>query len=98
MIDPKKVDVNQILNEAPKKFCDGAIGASGKDLFYFGLTSGNNIDPYMTTPRIMKDISIFMNNQIQNYEKRFGEIDMKIPEIISPIQQSDLKNPGGDKK
>jgi len=87
MIDPTKVDLNQL----PKKFCDGAIGAYGKDLFSFVLTSGNNLDSFATTPQVMKSISVWMNGQIQNYEKQFGPIDMTPPPIQSPIQKADLK-------
>ena len=86
MIDPKKVDINQL----PKKFCDGAIGAYGKELFSFAITSGNNLDSFATTPQIMKSIAIWMNKQIQNYEKQFGVIDMTPPPIQSHIQRADL--------
>ncbi|MBU0999385.1 DUF3467 domain-containing protein [Patescibacteria group bacterium] len=86
MIDPKKVDLNQI----PKKFCDGAIGAYGKEIFSFALTSGNNLDSFATTPQVMKSISIWMNKQVENYEKQFGEINMTPPQIQSPIQMADL--------
>jgi hypothetical protein len=92
MIDPQKVDFNQL----PKKFCDGAVGAFKKDLFFFAMTSGNNVDVFATTPRIMKDIAIFLNKHIENYEKQFGTIDMSIPDIPSPIQVSDLGS--SDKK
>jgi len=94
MIDPKKVDLNQL----PKKLCDGAIGAHGKEFFSFVLTSGNNLDSFAATPQIMKSISIWMNGQIQNYEKTFGEIDMTPPNITSPIQMADLKKPGDEDK
>ncbi|MFZ2048768.1 MAG: hypothetical protein WAV25_00475 [Minisyncoccia bacterium] len=87
MIDPTKLDLNQL----PKKFCDGAIGAYGKDLFTFVLTSGNNLDSFATTPQVMKSISIWMNGQIEDYEKKFGVIDMTPPSIQSPIQIADLK-------
>ncbi|MDO8572451.1 MAG: hypothetical protein Q7S11_01615 [bacterium] len=87
MIDPKKIDFNQL----PKKFCDGAIGAYGKEIFSFALTSGNNIDSFATTPQVMKSIAIWMNEQIKNYEKQFGVIDMTEPQIQSPIQMADLK-------
>ena len=90
MIDPKKVDLSQL----PKKLCDGAIGAYGKEFFSFVLTSGNNLDSFASTPQIMKSISIWMNAQIENYEKQFGEIDMTPPKIQSPIQIADLKKPG----
>jgi len=89
MIDPKKIN----FNELPKKFCDGAIGAYGKEIFSFALTSGNTIDSFATTPQIMKSIAMWANQQIQNYEKQFGEIDMTPPQIQSPIQIADLKKP-----
>ena len=93
MIDPKKVDLNQL----PKKFCDGAIGAHGKDVFSFALTSGNNLDTFATTPQIMKSIALWINGQVENYEKTFGVIDMTPPQITSPLQMADLKKPGEDK-
>ena len=93
MIDPKKIDINQL----PKKFCDGAIGAYGKELFSFALTSGNNLDSFATTPQIMKSIAIWVNEQVDGYEKQFGVIDMAPPPIQSPIQMADLKNPNDNK-
>ena len=70
MIDPKKVN----MNELPKKFVDGAIGAYGKEIFSFALTSGNNLDSFATTPQVMKSIAVWINGQVQNYENQFGEI------------------------
>ena len=87
MIDPTKIN----LNELPKKFCDGAIGGYAKDLFSFAITSGNNLDSFATTPQIMKSIAIWINKQVAEYEKQFGEIDMIPPLIQSPIQAADLK-------
>ena len=89
MIDPTKIDMNQL----PKKFIDGAIGAYAKEAFSFALTSGNNLDPYATTPQVMKSIASWMNTQVVSYEKQFGVIDMTPPQIMSPIQISDLKPP-----
>ena len=94
MIDPTKVDMNQL----PKKFIDGAIGAHGKEFFSFALTSGNNLDSFATTPQVMKSISIWVNEQIKNYEKQFGVIDMTPPKVVSPLQISDLRKPGDDNK
>ncbi len=91
MVDPQKVDFNQM----PKKFCDGAIGAFNKDTFFLALTSGNNLDAFATTPKLLKDISIFLNKNVENYEKQFGVIDMSPPQIVSPFQTSNLD---GDKK
>jgi hypothetical protein len=86
MIDPKKVDFNQL----PKKFCDGALGAFGKDVIMFAITSGNNLDPFATTPQVAKSIARFFSEQVSKYEKQFGEIDMTPSSIPSPIQASDL--------
>lgn len=94
MIDPTKVN----MNELPKKFIDGAIGAFGKEIFSFALTSGNNLDSFATSPQVMKNISIWMGKQIENYEKQFGVIDMTPPSVVSPLQVSDLKKPGDSNK
>jgi hypothetical protein len=87
MIDPTKIDMNQL----PKKFCDGAIGTHSKEFFSFALTSGNNLDSFATTPQIMKSIAMWVSEEIKNYEKKYGEIDMTPPQIQSPIQMVDLK-------
>ena len=87
MIDPTKIDLNQL----PKKLCDGAIGGYNKEIFSFALTSGNGIDSFASTPQIMKSIALWMNGQIQSYEKQFGPINMTPPDIQSPIQVADLK-------
>ncbi|OGI64111.1 hypothetical protein A2914_00175 [Candidatus Nomurabacteria bacterium RIFCSPLOWO2_01_FULL_41_21] len=92
MVDPTKVNMNQL----PKKFVDGAIGAHGKDIFSFALTSGNNLDSFATTPQVMKSISIWIGKQVENYEKQFGVIDMTPPSVVSPLQVSDLDK-GGEK-
>ncbi len=92
MIDPKQIDFNQL----PKKFCDGALGAFNKELFSFALTSGNSLDSFATTPQMMKSIAIWVGDQIKNYEKQFGEINMVTPQIQSPIQMADLKKPDND--
>lgn len=86
MIDPTKIDINQL----PKKLCDGAIGNFNQSLFFFVMTSGNNLDSYATSPQMMKSIASWMNGQIKSYEDKFGVIDMTPPQIISPLQISDL--------
>ena len=87
MIDPQKVDISQL----PKKLCDGAMGAFGKEYFAFVLTSGNSLDSFAATPQIMKSVSQWMSAQVENYEKQYGVIDMTPPKIQSPIQMTDLK-------
>ena len=88
MLDPKKINFNQL----PKKFCDGMIGSFGKEIFFFGFTSGNTVDGFAATPRTMKTIMHKMQQQIQKYEKQFGVIDLTPSPIQSPLQAEDLKN------
>jgi len=89
MIDPTKIDINQL----PKKLCDGAIGGYNKEIFSFVLTSGNSVDSFASTPHVMKSISLWIDEQIQKYEKQFGVIDMAPTQIQSPIQAADLDRP-----
>lgn len=91
MIDPTKVN----LNTLPKKYIDGALGTYGKGIFYFALTSGNNLDSFASTPQVTKSIATWMAKQVENYEKQFGTIDMTPPATVSPLQISDL-NRGED--
>ncbi len=81
------------MNQLPKKLCDGALGAYGKEAFSFALTSGNSLDSYAATPQVMKSIAEWMGRQVANYEKQFGAIDMTPPSVVSPIQASDLDSP-----
>ncbi len=87
MIDPTKIDMNQL----PKKFIDGAVGGYGKEIFSFALASGNSLDSFATTPQVMKSIAMWIGAQVENYEKQFGVIDMAPPSVQSPLQMSDLK-------
>lgn len=91
MVDPKKVNLNQV----PKKFADGALGGFNKDTFIMALTSGNELSPFATTPRVMKSVARWLNRQVLDYEKKYGEIDMSAPKIISPIDISELGKDDG---
>jgi hypothetical protein len=62
MIDPTKIDINQL----PKKLCDGAIGAYGKEIFSFAMTSGNSLDSFAATPQMMKSIAQWMTSQVMS--------------------------------
>lgn len=90
MIDPTKINMNQL----PKKFIDGAIGSYGNGIFYFSLTSGNSLDSFASTPQVTKSIAVWMNKQVEEYEKQFGNIDMTPSAVVSPLQASDLDSPG----
>lgn len=95
MIDVQNVN----LNNVPKKFLDGAIGAYGKNIFMVSFTLGNMADSYATIPPVMKDVARFLSKLVEEYEKAYGPIDMAIPEVISPFKFDDFKKPPeGDNK
>ncbi len=87
MIDVTKLDFNQL----PKRYADGAVGSYGKDVLFFGITSGNSFETYATSPKVAKEIANFFQRNVENYEKQFGAIDMTAPSVVSPIQAGDIK-------
>ncbi|HWC57860.1 MAG TPA: DUF3467 domain-containing protein [Candidatus Paceibacterota bacterium] len=91
MIDPKKIDLNQL----PKRFCDGAVGGFNKEIFLIVLTSGTELTPFATSPQVAKSIALWLSKNVQDYESRFGEINMNAHLIQSPFQPDTLS--GSDK-
>lgn len=85
MIDPNLLNINKV----PKQFCDGAFCGLTKEAFMFVLTSGEKITGFATTPTQMKQISKMFNTQIQEYEKKYGliEVQENVNLIPSPFQK-----------
>jgi len=85
--------VNQ-LTAAPKQFCDNATGAHSEEVFLIAMFSGQTATVFTLTPAHMKKFSQWAKHQVEDYEKQYGEIKAEWnPNIPSPIQASDLKNP-----
>lgn len=88
-----EVDITKFI----KKFCENIVGAFNKEYFILGIFSGGNPEVYTLTPAHMKRLQIWINRQITDYEKQFGEIDPGLPSPIqSPIQASDLTDTNED--
>lgn len=51
-----------------------------EELFHFLITSGNQGRQFNATPKHAKRIYLVLQKQIEEYEKKFGEIKTKLPE------------------
>lgn len=49
--------------------------------FNFMITSGNQGRQFTATPKHAKRIYLLLKQQIENYEKQFGEIKTNLPQI-----------------
>jgi hypothetical protein len=52
---------------------------SDEEMFHFFITSGNQGRQFTATPKHAKRISLLLQQQIEAYEKKFGEIKTQLP-------------------
>lgn len=50
-----------------------------EEMFHFLVTSGNQGRQFVATPKHAKRILILLQRQIEEYEKKFGEIKTHLP-------------------
>ena len=53
-----------------------------EEMFHFLLTSGNQGRQFTATPKHAKRIYLLIKQQIEEYEKKFGEIKTQLPKNI----------------
>ncbi|HCC60020.1 MAG: hypothetical protein A2402_02315 [Candidatus Staskawiczbacteria bacterium RIFOXYC1_FULL_37_43] len=58
-----------------------------EESFHFLLTSGNQGRQFTATPKHAKRIYLLLKQQIENYEKQFGEIKTQLPERPKTTQE-----------
>ncbi len=49
--------------------------------FNFLITSGNQGRQFTATPKHAKRIYLLLKQQVENYEKKFGEIKTSLPQV-----------------
>lgn len=87
------------INQAPKQFCDNIVAGYSSEYFVLVLKNGNSATAYSISPAHAKRLAQYMTYQVEQFEKENGEIKAAwTPNITSPIQPGDLKNPGTDPK
>ena len=52
-----------------------------EETFHFLITSANQGRQFVATPKHAKRIHLLLKNQIENYEKQFGEIKTALPQM-----------------
>lgn len=57
-----------------------------EETFHFLITSGNQGRRFIATPKHAKRIHLLLKQQIENYEKQFGEIKTELPQIPKASQ------------
>lgn len=86
------------LNKVPKQYCENVTVGFSQESFVMGMLNGETGTFYVLTPQHMKRLSQYLTNQVDEYEKKFKEIDAKwSPGIASPIQTKDILG-DGDKR
>ena len=58
-----------------------------EEAFQFLITSGNQGRQFMATPKHAKRIYLLLKKQVEEYEKRFGEIKTQLPQIPKMSQE-----------
>jgi hypothetical protein len=58
-----------------------------EEFFNFLVVSGNQGRQFSATPKHAKRIYLLLKQQIENYEKQFGEIKTKLPDRPQSTQQ-----------
>jgi len=56
------------------------IGA-GEEEFVLALTSGNQVFQFVMSPKHMKRVKLLLDKNIDEYEKNFGKLETKLPEV-----------------
>lgn len=52
-----------------------------EEMFHFLITSANQGRQFVATPKHAKRIYLLLKQQIENYEKKFGEIKTQLPQM-----------------
>lgn len=86
------------FNQVPKQFCDDVTVGFRDDTFAVVLRSGNTGHAFAFSPEHTKRLAQYLTYQVEQYEKKYQEIDaVWSPNIQSPIQPDDLNSPGTGK-
>jgi len=56
--------------------------------FHFLFASGNQGRQFVASPKHAKRMHLLLKQQIENYEKQFGEIKTQLPDRLPASQQS----------
>lgn len=52
-----------------------------EEQFVFAIFSGNQVRQFLATPAHTKRIMLLLKQQVENYEKQFGELKTQLPKM-----------------
>ncbi len=75
--EPQQIQVNVDPNSYLINMMNMAFD---EEIFHFLITSGNQGRQFTATPKHAKRIFLLLQKQIEEYEKKYGEIKTQLPE------------------
>ena len=82
--EPQQIQINLDPNAY---LMSGVNMGFDEESFHFLITSGNQRRQFSATPKHAKRIYLLLKKQIEEYEKKFGEIKTQLPEMPKTTQQ-----------
>jgi hypothetical protein len=78
MANPQQIRVNL----DPNQYAITNMGVmSSEEEFGFQITSGNQVRLYSLTPKHAKRVLMLLQQHIEQYEKKFGELKTQLPTV-----------------
>lgn len=70
-----------------KIFCESISVAFTPEYFIVGIASGSQNKMYTITPQHAKRFQQYLKHQVDDFEKKHGEIKAEwVPGVVSPVQ------------
>ncbi len=83
------------LKQAPKLFCENIRIGHTPEYFVVGMSSGAQAQVYSLTPAHAKRLVQYLQHEMQEYEKTYGEITAEWnPNVVSPVQRANPPSEG----
>ena len=82
--EPQQIQVNLDPNSYLITFMNMGFD---EENFHFMIATGNQGRQFVATPKHAKRIYLLLKQQIDAYEKQFGELKTKLPEALKGTQE-----------
>ena len=83
------------LKKAPKLFAENIKIGYSPEYFALGISSGSQAQIYSLTPGHAKRLKQYLEHEIQEFEKKHGEITAEWnPNVVSPVQKANPPTEG----
>ncbi len=80
----------QIQLESALFYAGSANIVYGEEEFMIVLTSGNSARRYLFSPKHAKRMMLLLQQNIQDYEKKFGELKTELPKVTGESSEKKM--------